>query len=178
MSKIRCMASEVHIWSVGKLSLSCLRNMAFHRAGRYHFVDGLRGSFWNDVHNNFFYVAVLEWCKLFNEGSEEYRWRRVVEAPEEFYRELLDVVGVDGECFTRYEQQIHAFRNGYVAHTNDGTSPTYPDLEPMRKSVSFLFDYVKRTNGKRILRTDVPDAESYWSRMLEEASTVYKEYLR
>jgi hypothetical protein len=154
-----------------------MRNCAYHAAGRLLFLADMRGSFWQDVHGNFFFVAVLEWCKLFNDSASAYHWRKVVEDPEVFFQGLLANLGMTDVEFIEYETTIRTFRNEHVAHMKDGSVPGYPDIEPMRKSVSYLFDHVKATNGAAIFRTDVVDAASYLAEMNDQAAKVYNEYL-
>ena len=60
---------------VALLCCAFARNVAFYRTGMADEAQPLlsqyhrAASFWRQVNSNFFDMAVLEWCKLFGDGS-------------------------------------------------------------------------------------------------------------
>ena len=165
---------EDRIWRAGKMGLACLRNIAYHRAGSGVVQRGMGGSFWLDAHGNFYFIAVLHWCKLFGDPKSGLYWDKVIEEPDVFYRRMLKHVKISQTEFEDYKTEIRKFRDKYVAHLDDELPPKFPKLEVMRKTASFLYDYLKQKDGRWILPPSAPETSAKHSReMLSEAQATY-----
>jgi hypothetical protein len=163
---------------VGRLCCSFLRNLAFHRAGMRRDVQSKlfapahpQGAFWREAHVNFVDICVLEWCKLFAEGSGEHHWRKIIDERDRFEAELYTAVGVSKAEFTELIRKVKRYRNKFVAHLDQERTMYVPDLEVPKKSVGFLHKW---------LMLQVDDSEDWLGipKMPEELEEGYAQAFR
>jgi hypothetical protein len=119
-----------------------VRNIAFYRS-----LSGYRRSlgqnFWIYTYNNFFDMAVLEWCKTFGSRSETTHWSAVVPDAEAFRTALLARLGITPDQWTAYWEDLKGYRDSSVAHHEvDPERTKYPLLDTALDSTCYLYDFL------------------------------------
>lgn len=88
-------------------------------------------------------MAVLEWCKLFGDKRGQQSWRKVVTDHEAFMAGLLAAVKMTEDEFEAYIDEMKIYRDKFVAHLDELAVANIPGLRVARKSVAYLYDYLR-----------------------------------
>ncbi len=142
-----------------------LRNLAFYRGGRQNGELILKDPFWVNVNGNFLDICVLEWCKLFGERRGKHHWRKVITDQPAFFTGMLRAIKLTEGEFEIYINEVKSYRDKFVAHLDADEIMHPPKLELARKSVAFLYDYL-RTNEE--MNGSLNDAPTNASRFYHE----------
>ena len=166
---------------LGRVAIVCchfLRNLAFYRAGwRFDAHHGERShrtadQFWVNANSNSLDTCVLEWCKLFGDKKGNHRWGRVVSDPQ-FLSKLLQRLKLTEDQFNAYAKQMRDYRDWFIAHLDDERIMYPPHLRVARRSIAFLYDYLRQvedtTNTLRDARQSASQFYSFWFRQGRQA---------
>lgn len=162
------------------LCLHCTRNLAYYRAGWCNGVLIPNSSqFWRTVNGNCLNECVLEWCKLFGE-KDHHCWRKFVSDPSEFEAALLRHLALDMAAFEEFVNQMHRYRDKFVAHLDSDATMDIPTLDIAKASTCFYHNHVV---AKDAHRGDLAGFEAYVNPTLyyehceAEATRVYRTFI-
>ena len=161
---------------VGILCCHCLRNLAFRNAGWRKGAFLLTEQFWINANGNFLDIAVLEWCKLFADTHGKHFWSKVVTQKQDFNRGLLKTLDATQADFEAYVQEVKTYRDKFIAHLDDDEIMQIPLLGFMRKSVSYLYDYILANEDDGNVFSDAPtNSGNHYSKYFKEGKAAYEE---
>jgi hypothetical protein len=153
--------------------LYVIRNAACYRAlSKYN--DEINENFMKMIYNNFFDMAILEWCKVFGADSEYTHWKTLVKDHISFRQELLKSLEISQFDWEAYWKDIKNYRDKFIAHHQRDLHRThYPRLNIAVKS-SFYYYYkwlIIKLNQLNIYLLDLPDdLEDYYEDFQSQAS--------
>lgn len=118
--------------------------MAMHRALRDRSAVCAPQSslFWISVRNNFFNVAVLEWCKVFADKRSKYYYQSVM---RQYYHKDFDINSEIGivECrLSEAVKIVRHYRDKFVAHLDDEQTMHTPEFCYMYECANSLYKFV------------------------------------
>ena len=94
-----------------------VRNAANYRS-LIKYKDDFDQNYWIQIFNNFFDVAILEWCKIFGTDNEPTHWKTIVDDHASFRKGLLNCTGLDESGWSKYWQEVKDYRTkaGYETY--------------------------------------------------------------
>jgi hypothetical protein len=125
------------------LCCSCVRNMAYHRAGEESKSSWKKEDFWRNINSNFIDVAIMDWCKLFADPKGKHFWSKVVQNKEVFLENLLNEIGITEAEFSDHINKMKYYRDKFLAHLDEEMVMHIPTMEISIKSAVFLFSILK-----------------------------------
>jgi hypothetical protein len=133
------------------LCCSFVENVTFYRvawrpdyASTIRFDDHPEARFLRRAINNYFDIAVLDWCKLFgNRRQEKHHWRNVVSDPASFEQALFGKLGMTADAY----KQMLDYRNNFLAHLGSGLTMNPPELDPAFKAIVFYHRHIVEHEG-------------------------------
>jgi len=87
-------------------------------------------------------ICVLEWCKLFADPRGKHFYKKVVSDPTAFSRGLHQKLRISEQEFLAYVTEVREYRDKFVAHLDLKEVMTPPVLEVIKKSASYLYDFL------------------------------------
>ncbi len=105
-----------------------IREISYHRA-MLPYTDNLRTNIWIYTFNNYIDMAVLNWCHLFGNNSDDLHWMRVIEDADTFRDNFLKIVGLNFDEWKAYRKTIKDYRNKDVAHIEVRPETTVPEMD-------------------------------------------------
>jgi hypothetical protein len=153
---------------------TCLRNIAYYRAGW----DGTKPFFASPIHkqinSNFIDMAVIEWCKLFGEPKHEpQHWQHIIDTIDKrkaFMGELIAHVGGDRHDWNKHRTRCMNYRNDFLAHVGLERTMHLPHLDMCQRSAVF---YARLVYSKEMSPPVCSDPEAYYQDHLEEGLKFY-----
>lgn len=124
-----------------RVVLTCrdyIREISYHRA-MLPYTDHLRTNIWIYTFNNFINMAVLNWCHLFGNHSDDLHWLNIIEDSNAFKDELLQTIGISFEEWKLYRKTITDYRNKDVAHIEVRPEGTVPQMDNAIIAVCFYY---------------------------------------
>lgn len=165
------------------------RNVAYYRAGRPDQPEPLlsqlhpHASFWRQVNSNFLDMAVLDWCKLFGDQKKtpqkrlaKHHWRYVVSCADLFEAELLSQIGTDADGFAALIKTMRDYRDGFVAHLDNGLTMNVPKLDLAIAAVTFYHRHIVELQAQPGELDGLPDVAAFaqgFGQCSDEAGQVY-----
>lgn len=160
---------------VGILCCHCLRNLAFYEAGWQQGELIFKDQFWVNTNSNFLDICVLEWCKLFGDRRGKHHWRKVITDHASFLDDLLRTVNFNEAEFDAYIETMRDYRDKFIAHLDAEEVMHPPELAVVRKSVSFLYDYLIANQEEDACFNDAPtNASSFYKTHAVQGKRVYQ----
>ncbi len=147
------------------------RNVAYHRSLE-PFKDDFNQNYWILVFNNFFDIAVLEWCKVFGSRAQGTHWSNHVKNQETFRKGLLDKVGMSEAEWHAYWESIKNYRDELLAHHESSSKvSSYPDLGHALTACYYCYEIlIKELRALKVY--DYPDnLEEYFKKSLVQAES-------
>ncbi len=155
------MTRKERLRRVAILCCHCLRNLAYYRAGWHEDELILKGQFWTNVNGNFLDICVLEWCKLFADSRGKHYWKRIISEPQSFYAEMLHQLNIKESDLQALRCEMRRYRDKFVAHLDSDKIMYIPgNLTLARKSVEYLYDYIKANEDEGDFFNDAPTSAS------------------
>jgi hypothetical protein len=158
------------------------RNLAYYRVGNPGEPRSQNRDFWVTVNGNFLDQCVLEWCKLLGDKSAEHHWRKIVTDADAFQQELLKHLEIDAATFETYRNEMHLYRDKFIAHLDSLRTMSPPKLDMARASVAFYHAYVASrevTAGDLLNPRPLPasgaELREYYDMCAAEADRVYQQ---
>lgn len=168
------LTKEDLVWRLGLMCCACIRNIAHHRAGLEYGVNDCHPPFKKDAHNNFFFVAVLEWCKVFEDEDAKQYWPGIISDPYGFLFDMLEGCSLTTEEYEKGVKKVATFRDKFVAHLDAVPPDTAPSMDLMLKTSTLLYDHLHEHDGKGVFPWDAPaKGETLYGLMLAEALEEY-----
>lgn len=153
----------------------CLRNVAFYRAGWRGGHIRRQHQFWISANSAFLDAAVLEWSKIFGEWNAKHHWRKLVPDEALFRTSLLLELSMSEKSFARYVACIRKYRDKFVAHLDEELVMYIPHMRIARKSVAFLFNYLRHHQTLGAYLLDAPSsAGQFYKAMYCHAYSEYR----
>jgi hypothetical protein len=147
-----------------------IRNAANYRSlAKYK--DDFDQNYWIQISNNFFDVAVLEWCKVFGTDSEPTHCKTIVDNHASFRKGLLNCTGLDESGWSKYWQSVKDYRNNIIAHFKKIPDLQYPSLDVIINSTFYYYNWLLKELDKRGIIQEPEDLEDYYHRCLNQAET-------
>jgi len=132
--------------------------------------------------NNYFDMAILEWCKVFGSRSEPTHWSAVVEDPDSFRAALLADLALTRDAWDKYWEEMKNYRDLALAHhTLDPRVTSYPKLDVALRATCFHYKFLVEairhvpTNPVYFLPKEL---DSYYQRLLAHAEQVATAHTR
>lgn len=150
------------------------RNLAYYRAGLSK--DDLRRKdhFWRTTNGNFVDVCVLEWCKMFANYSDKCHWKKILDAPDDFLREIEEHLEINSKDFDDYLNSFKFFRDKYIAHLDDVDEWPVPEFDMALEIAIFYYEKVKKAYKNQSLQMDYPlDLQAFYKDCLNQAKLKY-----
>jgi hypothetical protein len=151
------------------------RNIAFYRAlAKYK--GTFAQNFWIYAFNNYFDMAVLEWCKVFGSRGEPTHWSAVVQDADSFRAALLAELKLSRDEWRGYWEQMKNYRDlAVVHHMQDPRVTSYPTLDIALQATSFYYKFLVcalRDLPEEPMYFLPKNLESYYQRLLQHAEQV------
>jgi hypothetical protein len=120
-------------------------------------------------------ICVLEWCKLFADPRGKHYWGKVVSDPAAFSCGLLQELGISEQELHTYVDEVREYRDKFVAHLDSEEVMRHPVLEVVKKSVSYLYDFLLAHEDEGGYFTDAPamSAAQFCFSVNQQAESVY-----
>lgn len=170
------MTRRKHLRRVLILCCHCLRNLSYYQAGWSEGLLVLQNDFWTTVNGNFMDICVLEWCKLFADQRGKHFWGKVISDQSRFQHGLLQELGISEQDFLECVGKVREYRDKFVAHLDSEEIMKLPVLDVIKKSVSFLYDFILAHEDEGNYFPDAPAKSavqfSIW--IAKQAWPVYK----
>jgi hypothetical protein len=147
-----------------------IRNVANYRS-LAKFKDDFDQNYWIQIYNNFFDVAVLEWCKVFGTDGEPTHWKTIVKDHQAFRNGLLSSIGIDEQGWSNFWQSVNSYRNNDIAHFKRIPGLSYPSLDVIIKSTFYYYEWLQKELGKHGIIQEPKDLEGYYYRCLKQAES-------
>jgi len=147
-----------------------IRNIAKYRS-LAKFKDNFNQNYWILIYNNFFDVAVLEWCKVFGTDSEPTHWKTIVQDHETFRNGLLNSIGLNEQGWNTFWQSVNSYRNNIIAHFRRIPGLSYPSLDVIMKSTFYYYEWLQQELEKHGIIQEPKDLEDYYHRCLKQAES-------
>jgi hypothetical protein len=145
-----------------------IRNVANYRS-MTKIKNDFNQNFWIQIYNNFFDVAVLEWCKVFGTDSEPTHWKTIVHDHQAFRNGLLSSIGLNDQGWSDFWKNVNSYRNNIIAHFKKIPGLSYPSLDVIIKSTFYYYDWLQQECDKHGIIQEPRDIESYYYRCLKQA---------
>jgi hypothetical protein len=159
------------------LCMACSRNIAYYRAGWNGTIAWFSGELQVTANSNFIDIAILEWCKLFGDTSEEHHWSRIlndIDKRRAFKIGMLAEIGCTRAEWNTFEEEMVCYRNIWAAHVDSKRDFDPPKLDKAIASVSFYHKFlIDRENDGRTYGTLPPDPIAYHQYAYEEGLRFY-----
>jgi hypothetical protein len=157
--------SSEHIFRL----LYVVRNAANYRSlDRHEFNQ----SYWIIIFNNFYDMAILEWCKIFGTDNEPTHWKALVSDSDcsSFRNGLLKRIGLDESGWQSYWKEIRDYRNNALAHHRKSPMVTrYPPLDNVLQSAFYYHGWlVKQLEAIGIIE-EPNNLEAYYNSYIRQA---------
>jgi hypothetical protein len=135
----------------------------------------LQNDFWTTVNGNFMDICVLEWCKLFADQRGKHSWGKVVSDPIGFRQGLLRELAMSEREFLAYAGEVREYRDKFVAHLDSEEVMQPPVLDVVKKSVSYLYDFIltHEDRGGHFPGVPAKSAAQFSISLAEQAGSVY-----
>lgn len=160
--------------SVGLVTTSCIRNIAHHRAGYASGMDYDTPNISRDSYSNAFFVAVLEWCKIFGDHNADHYWPQFIEDPYVFLYDMLDFYSMTTEDYEDAMDEVRTFRDKFVAHLDMDVPEESPSMDMMLCTSMYLYDHLLANEGKTVFPHDAPRGSRWlYDHMFKESKMVY-----
>ena len=151
------------------------RNLAYYRAGWENGELKRKDPFWLTLNSDFLDICVLEWCKLFGDYKDKYHWKKIVDAPDDFKKEMFRKLGIEQINFDELWESIRSYRDKFVAHLDDEETGMIPKFDLALEMVIFYHENVKKAFKEEWQLTGLPlDLRAYYDDSLTEAKQQYK----
>ena len=127
--------------------LYVVRNVASFRSLEAVLAEEPNPAYWIYVLNNFYDLALLEWCKLFGSYGEPTHWTSLVPKSDHdsFRKDLWNQLGITEPDWRVYWEHVTDYRNHRLAHHQRNTKITnYPALENILKSAFYYHSWLLR----------------------------------
>lgn len=147
-----------------------IRNAANYRS-MAKFKDDFDQNYWIQIYNNFFDVAVLEWCKIFGTDSEPTHWKTIVKDHQAFRNGLLSSIGLDEQGWSNFWQSVNSYRNNIIAHFKRISGLSYPSLDVIIKSTFYYYEWLQKELDKHGIIQEPKDLVGYYNRCLKQAES-------
>lgn len=145
-----------------------IRNAANYRS-LVKYKDDFDQSYWFQIFNNFFDVAILEWCKVFGTDSEPTHWKTIVNDHASFRKGLLNCIGLDESRWSKFWQEVKDYRNNNIAHFKKTPGLQYPSLDVIINSTFYYYNWLLKEMDKRGIIQEPEDLEDYYHGCLIQA---------
>jgi hypothetical protein len=158
--------SSEHIFRL----LYVVRNAANYRSLKAVHRDIFSQSYWIIISNNFYDMAILEWCKIFGTDNEPTHWKTLVNDHNSFRNGLLKHIGLDVLGWQSYWEQIRDYRNNALTHHRKSPMVTqFPPIDNVLKSAFYYYDWlVKQLEDIGIIQ-EPNNLEDYYNSYLQQA---------
>jgi hypothetical protein len=158
------------------LSLHCLRNIAFYRAGWRANNFRVRRQFWIAANGAFMDSAILEWCKLFADPNGKHRWSRSVDDKAGFAEALYRRLRFTEAQFSAYAKTFKHPRDKFIAHLDEEKLMNIPRVRVARASAAFLHDYLVGgpATSRWFSSTERESARQFYSFWYRKAVSEYR----
>lgn len=165
--------TEITVRWTHKLLGSFLCNLAYYKAGwnDKNFIC-TNSNFLISANNNFLDIAVLDWCKLFADKKGDHYWGRATNNPD-ILSNFLQSIGISEEEFLRYETDIRAYRDQYVAHLDKKLNVYVPILGPVAFEIARYYYWYNRERYPDIFNSSKSFEDHYQDRF-DEARLIYR----
>jgi hypothetical protein len=152
-----------------------MRNLSYYRRGWNEGKLIKDSEFWKTVNGNFLDITVTEWCKLFADPKGKHHWRKVVKDHADFEVDLLAAVQATKAQYDEYVNGVRTYRDKFVAHLDDLEKIQFPQLDLVKRSLVFVYDYMlQHEDGGGWFGNFPAKAADYIARSETEADEVYK----
>lgn len=159
---------------VGILCCHCLRNLCFYRSGWENGKLIQKSLFWVNANGNFLDICVMEWCKVFGDARGKHYWKKVITDQESFFKNMLIELNISENDFDSYIREMKTYRDKFVAHLDSENIAHIPKLEVVRKSISYLYDYLLAYEEVNNCFSDAPkNSLKIYNRFLNEGKLAY-----
>ena len=146
-----------------------IRNAANYRS-LVKYKDDFDQIYWILTFNNFFDLAILEWCKVFGTDSEPTHWKTIVDDHEAFRTGLLSCIGLNESEWNRYWVEVKDYRNNIIAHFKKNPRvQQYPSLDIIINSTFYYYEWLVKALDKRGIRQEPENLEEYYYKCLNQA---------
>lgn len=152
-----------------------MRNLSYYRGGWDEGKLIEDSEFWKTVNGNFLDITVTEWCKLFADPKGKHHWRKVVTDHGAFEAGLLVALHASQAQYDDYLNGVRTYRDKFVAHLDDLEHAQFPQLDLVKKSLAYAYDYILRHEDGGGWFVNLPaNAAGYLAKSETEAGEVYK----
>jgi hypothetical protein len=148
-----------------------VRNVAYYRSLE-PLKDDFNQNYWIHIFNNFFDIAVLEWCKVFGSRAEGTHWSNYVKDQEVFRKGLLGKIGMSEAAWQIYWESIKNYRDELLAHHQSSSKvSSYPELGHMLTACYYYYGIlIKELRALKVY--DYPDnLEEYFEKSFAQAES-------
>ncbi len=150
-----------------------IRNAANYRS-LVKYKNDFDQNYWIQIFNNFFDMAVLEWCKVFGTDSEPTHWKTIVNDHASFRKSLLSCIGLDESGWSKYWREVKDYRNNIITHFKKIPDLHYPSLDVIINSTFYYYGWLQTELDKRGIIQEPKDLEDYYHRCLKQAEVFSK----
>jgi len=131
---------------LNRVCLKCadfVRQLSLHRAFDI-FQGKLKQNFWIYINNNAIDMAVLDWCHLFGNHSDDLHWKRVIKDKDAFRKGLFENLEISETTWNSYWDNLRSYRDKNVGHIEVLPLSNIPDMTFALDSVAFYYDVVRK----------------------------------
>ncbi len=88
-------------------------------------------------------MAVLDWCHLFGNRSDDLHWNNIVSDADEFKRNILHTLGMSEAEWTTYWESVKDYRDKDVAHIEVRPRPEKeaPEMDKALELIELYYIY-------------------------------------
>jgi hypothetical protein len=167
------------------LCCHCARNIAYYRAGWTIDLATKEkrplctSQFYVTVNGNFIDTAVLEWCKLFGDHSNEgHHWRKILEQEEkkkQFGEGLYKFLGCARKGWNELRDKAIAYRNEFLARLGEEPVGELPFLSYAVRSAIYYHGYLLKHENDGHTYQGLPlDPEAYYQECEAQGNRHYE----
>ena len=147
-----------------------VRNAANYRS-MVKYKDDFNQNYWIHIFNNFFDLAILEWCKVFGTDSEPTHWKTLVDDHESFRKGRLKHMGLTESEWESYWTKAKNYRNNIITHfrKNPNKVKNYPALDNIITSACYYYGWLVKALAERNIIQEPESLEVYYNNCLKQA---------
>ena len=149
-----------------------IRDIAYHRA-MLPYAKNLRTNIWIYTFNNFLNMAVLNWCHLFGNNSDDLHWLKIINDSNAFRDGLLQTIGTNLDDWKVYRKTVTDYRNKDVAHIEVRPEGQAPEMDKAIIAASFYYRTALDELKTYSSYAELPDDLNHFYNEVSELATDY-----
>jgi hypothetical protein len=168
------MDRETRLRRVGILCCSFIRNYAYYEAGWDGKTSKANNDYLKTVQGNFIDISVLEWWKLFGDYNDKHHWKKIIDKPSTFKKEMLEDAAITEEELSICRKTFKAYRDKFLAHLDSDDIMNIPEFDIALSVVKFYYNKIAIELGASGLRNFPADIERYYKKCFSESEEYFR----